>query len=111
MNIAYLNRDRKPSQGDVKTMKDGRVFVRVWRMTQDPWGKMLLHVQHGRPVHDWRLCNCYTCLDDPSLGWRNPTMCQMVMCKFCGNKRCPHSTHHDLECTQSNEPGQKGSRY
>ena len=36
---------------------------------------------------------------------------QMVVCPNCGNKRCPKATDHTLECTNSNEPGQKGSRY
>jgi len=36
---------------------------------------------------------------------------QMVVCTNCGNKRCPKATDHTLECTNSNEPGQKGSRY
>jgi hypothetical protein len=35
----------------------------------------------------------------------------IVVCETCGNKRCPHATHHDLACTGSNEPGQPGSRY
>lgn len=25
--------------------------------------------------------------------------------------RCPHGTDHNLRCTNSNEPGQEGSRY
>jgi hypothetical protein len=36
---------------------------------------------------------------------------KMIVCKICGNKRCPHATDESLECTNSNEPGQKGSRY
>lgn len=32
-------------------------------------------------------------------------------CELCGNKRCPHHTDHRLACTNSNEPGQKGSVY
>ena len=35
-------------------------------------------------------------------GWR-------YVCEVCGNKRCPHHTDHELACTDSNEPGQKGS--
>jgi len=35
----------------------------------------------------------------------------MALCEICGNKRCPHATDHELECTGSNEPGQKGSYY
>ena len=34
-----------------------------------------------------------------------------IVCPLCGNKRCPKATDHDLECTQSNEPGQPGSEY
>lgn len=34
-----------------------------------------------------------------------------VACTKCGNKRCPHATDCALQCTESNEPGQPGSRY
>lgn len=34
-----------------------------------------------------------------------------IVCVTCGNKRCPHATDHALPCTNSNEPGQKGSVY
>jgi hypothetical protein len=34
-----------------------------------------------------------------------------IVCASCGNKRCPKATDHRLECTGSNEPGQKGSVY
>lgn len=34
-----------------------------------------------------------------------------VVCQICGNKRCPKATDCTLECTKSNEPGQKGSIY
>ncbi len=56
-------------------------------------------------------CPCYTCLDDPSRGFENPVLTRMVLCPVCGNKRCPKATHHDNECTHSNEPGQPGSNY
>lgn len=36
---------------------------------------------------------------------------RMFLCEHCGNKRCPHATDCKLECTHSNEPGQKGSAY
>lgn len=36
---------------------------------------------------------------------------RMHLCSVCGNKRCPKATDHDLACTNSNEPGQKGSAY
>jgi hypothetical protein len=34
-----------------------------------------------------------------------------IVCTLCGNKRCPKATDHELACTNSNEPGQPGSRY
>jgi len=54
------------------------------------------------------LCVCYNCMKE-----RDPmsVLSQMVVCPNCGNKRCPKATDHTLECTNSNEPGQKGSRY
>ena len=36
---------------------------------------------------------------------------RFIVCKICGNKRCPHATDHEFECTNSNEPGQTGSFY
>ena len=36
---------------------------------------------------------------------------RMILCPECGNKRCPKATHHELPCTNSNEPGQPGSIY
>lgn len=53
-------------------------------------------------------CRCYTCMKatDP-----NYTISHMIVCSQCGNKRCPHATNHNNACTDSNEPGQPGSRY
>jgi len=56
-------------------------------------------------------CPCFTCLDKPELGLQNPTNLWMVLCPLCGNKRCPKATSHEEPCTNSNEPGQPGSRY
>ena len=56
-------------------------------------------------------CWCYTCLNNPELGFANPVMSRMVLCPDCGNKRCPKATHHDQKCSKSNDPGQQGSRY
>ena len=39
------------------------------------------------------------------------TMSTFIVCPDCGNKRCPRATDHNLECTNSNDTGQKGSRY
>lgn len=47
-------------------------------------------------------CSCWTC---------NPESPNMIVCSTCGNKRCPKATNHALNCTNSNEPGQNGSRF
>lgn len=47
-------------------------------------------------------CHCHAC---------NPNAWWMVVCAKCGNKRCPHATHHDHKCTGSNAPGQPGSLF
>lgn len=58
-------------------------------------------------------CKCHKCqgqLVDPDL--MLPLNFNIfIVCSMCGNKRCPHATDHTLECTNSNEPGQPGSRY
>lgn len=48
-------------------------------------------------------CGCLTCLKE-----RGEVRVQLCSCS-CGNKRCPRSSDHRLECTGSNEPGQPGS--
>ncbi len=47
-------------------------------------------------------CGCHKC---------NPRYFGMIVCDTCGNKRCPHATDHDNPCTNSNAPGQPGSRF
>jgi hypothetical protein len=55
---------------------------------------------------------CYECLRDKTHECGLPiTATRMITCSKCGNKRCPHATSHHLACTDSNEPGQPGSRY
>ncbi len=66
---------------------------------------------------DLLTCGCWMCLaeydkqhppiNDPFMG----QCARFIVCKICGNKRCPHATDHRLACTNSNEPGQKGSNY
>jgi hypothetical protein len=58
-------------------------------------------------------CGCYKCqnqLIDPNTSWPL-TMSKFIVCPICGNKRCPRATDHTLVCTNSNNPGQSGSRY
>jgi hypothetical protein len=51
-------------------------------------------------------CPCISCLEASNLS----TM-HFITCPKCGNKRCPHANNHLNPCTNSNEPGQKGSAY
>lgn len=58
-------------------------------------------------------CFCYNCNKDrkDESGNFPYVLTRMIVCPKCGNKRCPHSTDHNLPCTNSNDPGQPGSRY
>ena len=67
-------------------------------------------------------CHCEKCLQEDyderikngtpfeDLVFKHPVWL-MILCQKCGNKRCPHATDHNNECTNSNEAGQKGSSY
>lgn len=61
------------------------------------------------------VCECWQCIVDNDI--REPYsqfplyLTRVIVCTECGNKRCPHATNHRLKCTDSNEPGQPGSRY
>lgn len=54
-------------------------------------------------------CPCWKCIDER--GGMSFSNNWMVLCAICGNKRCPHAKDHRNACTNSNEPGQKGSAY
>ena len=56
-------------------------------------------------------CYCYNCNKDNIVGGLPFVMTRMVLCPECGNKRCPKATDHSNKCTNSNKPGQSGSRY
>lgn len=51
-------------------------------------------------------CDCHKCAKERGRGTS-----LMVLCRTCGNKRCPKASDHTLECTGSNDSGQKGSIY
>ncbi len=59
----------------------------------------------GKKKTDKTVCACYNCVS------AQERMSRMIVCAQCGNNRCPHATDHKLACTNSNEPGQQGSRY
>jgi hypothetical protein len=65
-------------------------------------------------------CGCLKCTQervaaDPFDGedrWEfDHRLNRMFLCPTCGNKRCPRAHDHANTCTNSNEPGQKGSLY
>lgn len=51
-------------------------------------------------------CDCHACAKVRGRGSRI-----MILCPTCGNKRCPKASNHELACSGSNLPGQKGSVY
>lgn len=57
-------------------------------------------------------CACRACMQErderDATGWPL-TMSLFIVCMKCGNKRCPHSYHHENACTGSNQPGQAGA--
>ena len=90
----------------VKTVEDIKSFLQAIhpRVQVDMNSKeydILSHLCDKEKVE----CYCYNCASPAK------RMTTFIVCPECGNKRCPHATDHNLECTNSNEPGQKGSRF
>lgn len=58
-------------------------------------------------------CGCWACVEEVVSKRPFPDNLRypFVVCETCGNKRCPHATWHENECTGSNKSGQSGSRY
>lgn len=56
-------------------------------------------------------CACEACVPQGNPFDGTAHNVRMILCATCGNKRCPHATDHRNACTNSNEPGQKGSSY
>ncbi|HZJ13985.1 MAG TPA: hypothetical protein VFD27_03000 [Chthoniobacteraceae bacterium] len=87
-------------------------FSEPWRPTLEDvmandWEKFPNAQDEPDPIRDanWGMgCGCWKCLQGQDVTW-------MVLCPTCGNKRCPRANDHKNECTNSNEPGQKGSSY
>ena len=87
---------------------------RPFSVTQEEFANSIDRIFGARPRWYFsKECGCYRCMGlkyDEHTGWPL-TMSTFIVCPDCGNKRCPKSTDHTLACTNSNEPGQKGSRY
>jgi len=58
-------------------------------------------------------CVCHRCIEENHLTEDGMplSLSRMILCPDCGNKRCPKASDHRLDCTGSNESGQKGSIY
>jgi len=59
-------------------------------------------------------CGCRACIKKRDIGksiFDKEENSRMILCNKCGNKRCPHATNHENQCTSSNERGQVGSYY
>jgi hypothetical protein len=55
--------------------------------------------------------NCHACLVGVTEHGLPVTFQRMILCPDCGNKRCPKASNHRHQCTESNEPNQRGSIY
>ena len=53
-------------------------------------------------------CWCHACMKKAD-AW--PFTLKMIVCRRCGNKRCPKANDHTNACTASNATGQAGSAY
>lgn len=72
---------------------------------------MIHYTNTNNPI-DFPSCGCYNCMNKKKDKHGMPlTMSTFIVCEDCGNKRCPKATDHNLTCTNSNDPGQPGSRY
>jgi hypothetical protein len=55
--------------------------------------------------------HCHACLVGVTEHGLPVTFQRMILCPDCGNKRCPKASNHRHQCTESNEPNQRGSIY
>ena len=90
---------------------------RPYSVSQDQfgsnWDAIFSKPSETQSVTEKPDCHCYNCNKDyyeQGSNFPYPST-HMIVCPKCGNKRCPHATDHMQECTNSNNPGQPGSRY
>ena len=71
-----------------------------------------MHFTNTNNPIDFPPCGCYSCMSKiKDANGISLTSYTFIVCPDCGNKRCPRATNHNLECTNSNNIGQEGSRY
>ena len=89
---------------------------RPFSVSQEEFGNKfdaIFRKKHKEIVDAAADCGCYNCMErkiNPHT-FMPATVNTFIVCPNCGNKRCPRATDHNYECTNSNEPGQTGSRY
>ncbi len=83
--------------------------IRVWRVAAEEKQE-----EKKDPTSGFSVACCHKCAEGKSHPYMEGfplSASGYILCKECGNKRCPKATDHDLACTGSNEPGQEGSVY
>ena len=117
------------------TYSDGKdSFTRVFSLEQIENGDAIEEIYDSSLLRDYKIVerlhlgltatnperysneceSCHRCIEEKKLtgAFDFPLSSSvMIVCPICGNKRCPKASDHRLECTNSNEPGQKGSVY
>jgi len=54
------------------------------------------------------VCWCERCRDSRETDMERVLCRGMLLCPYCGNKRCPRVDYHGWKCCGSNEPDQVG---
>ena len=92
-------------------MEEPKDLITAAEMMSDKGYELGNEEDYKKFVEKRNQCYCYNCNKDRTVNGFPYVMTRMILCPICGNKRCPHSTDHNLACTNSNEPNQPGSRY
>lgn len=83
-----------------------RLRDELFRSRRDAMAERERAERAGEPMAG---CTCERCMPNGNPLSGDPV--RFIVCAICGNKRCPHATDHRNACTNSNEPGQKGSSW
>ena len=105
-----------PSDADIEALAQQhlKAFVQfnlgeVWFEGEVEFARAVL-ARWGAPQPVVREPQCW-CLTCRPMRVDDPESIRMALCPTCGNKRCPKANNHRNQCSNSNEPGQKGSAY
>lgn len=62
-------------------------------------------------IEDENSICCHKCAEGKTIHGIPVAFARLIVCRQCGNKRCPHASDHDQPCTGSNEPGQADAAF